>query len=278
MSFTPLTGLSALDAPTLNGVLTEIDESRRRMQFGGLVGLEVNSTSNYAMSIAPGVARDDTDTVDLVRTTAQGSITVNGFSGTGAGKLDTGSIANNTWYYVFLIADGNGNTSGLVSASPSAPTMPVGYLYKRRVGMMRTNTTPRLYRFETLTSGLQRELLFMETTSSGDFLVLNGVDVSNASWDTVNLSAVVPPTARLARVQIFSANNTSNIYLSYRISSNMISRLLFQGAVSERYPLNIYLPLTSSQTVDIQASGAATETLSLHVQGYIDDLTPSVIV
>lgn len=52
----------------------------------------------------------------------------------GAGGLDTGSPTPSTWYYVWLIYDPSTTTAdGLFSTSPTAPTMPTGYTYKRRV-------------------------------------------------------------------------------------------------------------------------------------------------
>src|SRR5581483_3995366 len=58
----------------------------------------------------------------------------------GNGSLDTGSIANNTWYHAYLIErTDTGAVDVLVSLSASAPTMPASYTKKRRIGSMKTN-------------------------------------------------------------------------------------------------------------------------------------------
>lgn len=55
--------------------------------------------------------------------------------GTNAGMMDTGSVANSTWYHVFLIERSDtGVTDVLCSLSPTSPTMPANYDYKRRIG------------------------------------------------------------------------------------------------------------------------------------------------
>lgn len=57
----------------------------------------------------------------------------------GAGGLDTGSEASNTWYYVWIIAKADGTVSSIFSTSSSAPTMPSGYTFKALVSAVRNN-------------------------------------------------------------------------------------------------------------------------------------------
>ena len=71
-------------------------------------------------------------------TDSYGTCTIN-FGVPGAGGLDTGAIAANTWYYFYAISSGIVN-SCLASTSSTAPTMPAGYTYKVRVGANRTSS------------------------------------------------------------------------------------------------------------------------------------------
>jgi hypothetical protein len=58
--------------------------------------------------------------------------------GTAAGALDTGAIANSTWYHVWLIERvDTGVVDVLFSLSATAPTMPANYTRKRRIGSMK---------------------------------------------------------------------------------------------------------------------------------------------
>jgi hypothetical protein len=58
---------------------------------------------------------------------------------TGAAGLDTGTIAASTWYYIYAISNGSA-VSCLGSASATTPTLPTGYVYKVRLGAIRTSS------------------------------------------------------------------------------------------------------------------------------------------
>jgi hypothetical protein len=88
------------------------------------------------ISIAAGVASDSTnvDLMVLASAISQKHLNVAWAAGSNAGCLDTGSIANNS-YFIWLIK--NVSTPAvdvLCSLSPSAPTMPTGYTEERRIG------------------------------------------------------------------------------------------------------------------------------------------------
>jgi hypothetical protein len=53
-------------------------------------------------------------------------------AGTNQGGLDTGTVANSTWYYLWAIYNPTTLVADyLISASASSPTMPSGYTFKR---------------------------------------------------------------------------------------------------------------------------------------------------
>lgn len=89
--------------------------------------VSANLTDNVAKSITilPGGASATTYTINM---------TVNGQ----VNRLDTGSLAASTWYYVYLISNGTTH-GGLASASATAPTMPSGYTFRCRVGAFKTD-------------------------------------------------------------------------------------------------------------------------------------------
>lgn len=75
----------------------------------------------------------------------------------GAGGLDTGSVAASTWYFVWVISQpsgitshGTGTVSCMFSVSSTAPTMPSGYTYRARVGAVPTDASANkcLYRVQ----------------------------------------------------------------------------------------------------------------------------------
>jgi hypothetical protein len=93
--------------------------------------------------------------------------------------MDTGSIANSTWYHVHLIKRTDTQVvDALISLSATAPTMPSSYTERRRIGAM-------------LTTGSAQWLLFKQV--GDEFL-----------WDVAasNLSSVTPGTTAIQTVAV----------------------------------------------------------------------------
>lgn len=67
--------------------------------------------------------------------------------GTDAGGLDTGSVATDTWYSVWAIAKADKVQDVLFSTSASSPTMPASYIYKRRIGWIKTDGSGNIIPF-----------------------------------------------------------------------------------------------------------------------------------
>src|SRR4030095_5740620 len=71
------------------------------------------------------------NTSNAYQTVRNVNLTVNTAT-VGANGLDTGVLAATTWYSLWVIWNGT-TTSGLISLSATAPTMPGGYTHKARV-------------------------------------------------------------------------------------------------------------------------------------------------
>lgn len=70
--------------------------------------------------------------------------------GTSQGGLDTGSLANNTWYYLYAIYNPTtGNVDFIGSTDPSSPTLPTGYTKYRRLknAFFKTNGSANIIQF-----------------------------------------------------------------------------------------------------------------------------------
>ncbi|PCJ24095.1 MAG: hypothetical protein COA96_10140 [SAR86 cluster bacterium] len=113
-------------------------------QFFGL------NTSNGAdpdhdVNVALGQASsDDVLAANIVTmnllTSAGKKIDASWVVGGNVGGLDTGTVANNSWYHIFLIMrTDTGVVDVLISLSPTSPTMPTGYDKKRRIGSVLTD-------------------------------------------------------------------------------------------------------------------------------------------
>lgn len=88
-------------------------------------------------------------TADLPKLLSAVSVAIN-LGASGANGLDTGSLAANTGYFLWVISNGT-TTAALASLSVSAPTMPAGYTYKALLGWCTTDATTTPFNVEEFT-------------------------------------------------------------------------------------------------------------------------------
>lgn len=108
---------------------------------GYLFGLTLSTAGSSAtFGVAAGSAMNSTATANMVLASAYTKTTSAWAVGSGNGSLDTGAVANSTWYHVHLIQrPDTGVVDLLTSLSATAPTMPANYTLFRRIGSMKTN-------------------------------------------------------------------------------------------------------------------------------------------
>lgn len=136
--------------------LAELQTARESLGIvvprGHIAGLTLSTAGSSAtFSVAAGQAADDGAAVLVNLASSINKTTGSWAVGTGNGALDTGAIANNTWYHVWLIRrPDTGVVDVLVSTSASSPTMPANYTQRRRIGSMRTNGSAQWTKFYQL--------------------------------------------------------------------------------------------------------------------------------
>lgn len=62
-------------------------------------------------------------------------------------NLDAGTVAANTWYYVFLTQDSNTNVEVKLSTSETKPLLSSGYTYKKLIGVIKTDNNSDIVPF-----------------------------------------------------------------------------------------------------------------------------------
>ncbi len=98
---------------------------------GHVSGLVVARASNSTVDVdAASVVTENS--AGILQESRSVNLTLN-LASSGANGLDTGSEANSTWYFVWVIAKADGTVAGLLSVSSTNPTLPTGYTYKRLV-------------------------------------------------------------------------------------------------------------------------------------------------
>jgi len=159
---------------------------------GTFKNLKIITTSNTAATITADsvVATDGTNFV------ASGTLSLTLGTGTsGANGLDTGAMANNTWYSVWAIYNGS-TWSCLISTNATAPTMPGGYTYKVRLGWMRTAAAADLMR--TLQYGRRAQYVVTSATNTANLPIMASGAAgtpSTPTFSSISVSTYVPTTA-----------------------------------------------------------------------------------
>lgn len=189
--------------------------------------------------------------------------------GTSNGGLDTGSIANDTWYHVWLIKrPDTGVVDVLVSLSAISPTMPPNYTLKRRIGALKTNgsaqwinfsqvgdeflwlvpgadlstsslgTSELLTTLSSVPSGIKVIALLrgdMNHASANTFVLVNSPDVTNAAPSAGNYTAIQQVGAQaVALGELRIRTNTSGQIRSRSSASTTTLEILTYGWIDPR--------------------------------------------
>lgn len=115
----------------------QVRQNWLRGYIDGLITSRNGTTPNTKIDVSAGVAMDSTNAVMI---SSSSTLTID-TAGTGANGLDAGTLAASTWYHVYIIQKADRTVAALASTSASAPTMPSGYSYKRRIGSVRTDAS-----------------------------------------------------------------------------------------------------------------------------------------
>jgi hypothetical protein len=237
---------------------------------GYLFGLTLSTAGSSAtFTTAAGEAVDDTF-VDLMTLGSSLAKTTSAWAvGAAAGSLDTGAIANSTWYHVYLIKRvDTGVVDVLTSLSATSPTMPTNYTIKRRIGSMKTNGSSQW----TLFSQLGDEFLWDAQASDVVGVTLG----TTATLYTLSVPPGIQVTARLTPDIFIGTANIAGVTISspdsavVGLGSGRIScGTLAGGATSNRVFGEVYVRTNTSQQVRAQAYTAAS-TFSMNTIGWID--------
>lgn len=174
------------------------------------------------LTISSGIVRDDTNTVNIVLNDPL----VISQTGQGANGLDTGTIAQNTMYTVYLVADPSGllPPAGLLSLSSTNPIMPAvrgtTYGVKRRIGYACTTagTSPVLFT-PTYVTGLGNTRTLMYAQLDQNNQVFNGEAATSVT--------AIPLTTRVPKISV--GFSWPMVYMTNNISATANDRVLWNS-------------------------------------------------
>lgn len=199
----------------------------------------------------------------------------------GAGGLDAGSEAANTWYYVYLIKNSsNGTVSAVFStvneAASGAITMPAGYDLKKQLPVAYRNDASSNLIPCIIAQGWPYRPLIAYTTdvshwngsSYGNATITNVLSAGSAtSYTGVSLASYVPPISQLAELAGMVATGTGEFALratgSSRTAEAVVHGWTQPGGGVVRVPTN------ASQSIDYKRLTGASGTLYLDVTGFV---------
>jgi len=198
-----------------------------------------------------------------------GRLTVD-ITSSGAGGLDTGSVAANTWYAVFVIADSSGlkQQKGLFSLSETSPTMPAGYDLCRRIGWINTDGSSNIRRYYCQGEDTQRRYVY-----DAEVAALNVLSSGNAtSWTQLDLSTYVPPSAEVVQLLAEVSGNSTNEFGMCRPNGSSVTYSAFALRTG---PLKAareiwYMP-APGQKIDYKVKSSS-DSMDIWVAGFIDDI------
>jgi hypothetical protein len=175
---------------------------------------------------------------------------------TGANGLDTGSLAAETWYDVYVIKTTDLTTvAGLLCQHGSAPTMPTDYTFKKLVGYAVTDADADFLPF--------RQWGPDWTYAVRQAALTNG---SATSYTQVSLATLLPNDAKFAKLLI-KAFVHANDYLS--ISVDGTNDYLQYNAESDGMSIHASLevPLLTAQKIWYKISGTVDSSV-IYVAGF----------
>ena len=229
--------------------------------FGFFTGYNLSWISTSIVEVAAGDCTADDQSGFIF---SAGALQAN-TAASGAGGLDTGGVAADTWYAAWIISDSTQAepVALMLSASFSSPTMPLTYDRKRLVGSVRTNGSSNLMRFVQQGNSRDRSVWWDENRGATPQRVLAGGGAS--TFADVDCSDVISPISDLGYFLFQTSNAGSGIRLRPDGFQDASGTLF----VSDGSAMSADLGL-ASQMFEYEQVGATT--LTVDVRGYMERL------
>jgi hypothetical protein len=235
-----------------------------------LYGLELSNNVTYPnthLDIAAGGARPAAGAQLLLLSASMTKrIDQEWAVGTGNGGIDTGSVAINTWYYIFVIRkDSDGTIDALFSSSASSPTMPSGYTQKRRIGCIRTDGSGYIRQFKQY---------FDKFWFADEIADVRATAVASG-W--VEYTLTVPPITGVIGIITPWIVDDLDAQLSFAMhgvtaTTGHVIAYTTAGSVAN-LPLNAFVQIPTSGTSKIYLGTSTTvQNVNVNTNGWIDQL------
>lgn len=190
------------DPATVKAAREALLIAQRGFLGGGIMANGTDATND--INVTAGVARDSTNAVNITWSALSGKQLDAAFAaGSNAGmRSAVGAISNATWHIYAIQKDSDGSGDILADTSATAPTMPSGYTFFRRIGsIIRSGAT------------------ILAFTQDGDYFRLSvgvlDLNASNQGTNAISLTLTVPTGINV--LAFFNANIVSTASGNYAI-------------------------------------------------------------
>lgn len=229
--------------------------------------LQLAWASNTTITMAAGAARDSTNVNDIILSS---SVTINGAASGKINRLDTGTLAASTRYYVFAVGDSTltNTPGGLLSTSATSPTLPSGYDMFRRIGTVFTDGSVHFLLGWWYGSSRQRTFYYdvgISELSGGSSTTYANIDLAT-SLPAVNCQWI----ADIA----YTPNSATNKAEFLPYGSSATNGIVRYGCgVAAAQVGQIVVPVgLNSGVPTVQYKVASSDSLTLLTTGYIESL------
>lgn len=221
--------------------------------------------ANNDIDFTAGSCWDLTTNAKIVSTAKTKRLDANFAAGTNQGMLDTGSKAISKWYHLFAISKADGTEDFLASLSPTAPTMPNGYVNKRRVASIRTNSSGNIIGF------FQKSDHFFYKSPIMDVDINTGAVITRVSYTlSIPLGIKIIP---LITSTVVSTDTTYGIFTcpdSIDITPTDSIHDIWTGASAVVGYFNGFVLSDIQSKISYRSSYAGGQRLQIKTNGYID--------
>lgn len=210
-------GTVTAEAPTVASQIVFLSSDNKQCTLGEVLallngyiaGLVLSNAADadHDITIATGAATDSAGARLLKLTSAlTKQIDAAWAAGSAAGGLFTGTVANATWYHVFLIRkDSDGTLDAGFDTDVGAANIPTGYTAFRRIGSVLTNGSANIIAFQQIGD----EFLWKDPPLD--------ISVTAPGTSAVLRTLSVPPDVKvLAKFSwtVFSSTSNNRVYFS----------------------------------------------------------------
>jgi len=256
---------------TISAVSTYVESQLSSIYPADFTGFKVSNDTDteHDINITAGRCADSTMS-SMINLPAEltKQIDATWAAGDDAGGLDTGTVAVSTWYYVFaILKDSDLSADALFSLSKTAPTMPSGYTYFRRLrGALLTDASADILGF------FQKNEQFYFVTRINDVS-------DDAPGTSRNLAVISVPPDFIGKVGMVLYNTPSDHHFyafgsPYEADSILSSRTCDGRSYGDSRTVDVYkefLVDSSSQAFYKSTDGSLSATMRLNTFGFVDN-------